>query len=90
MEWKTIDSAPRDGTMILLSARGTVTLGAWNLYFHDKMHPWVFVDSLDRALSGCCDHEAFDRIEANGYSVNDKDLMWMPLPLPPTPDTGAE
>lgn len=48
IEWKPIEDAPRDGTVILLRLYNgplvshTVRAGAWNT--QDMEFPWVFLD----------------------------------------------
>lgn len=78
--WQPIETAPKDGTTILLVAEGTV-IAAW---WHDDFGPfqWVFVDDPRESLTGCCDHEGTGRVYTNGYPV-DVPTHWMPLPEPP-------
>ena len=37
MEWKTIDSAPKDGTSVLVHECGDVVIAYW----HESMRKWI-------------------------------------------------
>jgi hypothetical protein len=78
--WRDIASAPKDGTMIMLTDGNWVHPGWWKAC--DKW-PWRFVDNTAELLTGCCDHEAGDRIAFNGWGA-DSPTYWQPLPAPPT------
>jgi len=73
--WQPIETAPRDGTIILLADRGYVLVGYWGLAKgvspagSNKRFPWVTLD------------------ETNGVnSMMDGEFgpdHWMPRPKPP-------
>lgn len=71
MEWKTIDSAPKDGSMILLYLDGNVCQGLWHegLVFGETGEPapdsWVMGWNWERPL------------------VTNSITHWMNLPEPP-------
>lgn len=87
-DWQPIDTAPRDGTEILIAVSGFGSEGpkywvhiGWWQDFDD--FPWRFIDTFDLTPTGCCDDESDDRVPANGakeVSVH----FWMPLPVAPT------
>ncbi len=66
-EWRDIETAPKDGTMILLTDGDIVALGCW-----DKRggFPWRFVT------------DDFDDFEEDWW-VEDAPTHWRPLPPPP-------
>lgn len=80
MDWQPIETAPTDGTVVLLLHGGEAYCGWWA-----ATGEWQFIDSTDEHISGCCDGEAKGLIEPNAFieQVNRK-LRWMPLPPPPT------
>lgn len=86
-QWQPIETAPRDGTTILLAADGNV-IAAW---FNDAFapFPWVFVSDIRESLAGCCDHEMTGRLYADGYPLS-VPTHWMPLPDPPTSSTPTD
>ncbi|MBU0801409.1 MAG: hypothetical protein KKA05_10480 [Alphaproteobacteria bacterium] len=48
--WKTIDSAPRDGTHILIAfGQDHVSVGSYHRN-DDDLHPWKFMDSQGEGL----------------------------------------
>lgn len=74
--WQPIETAPRDGTVILLARGAGVYAAYWHpakgcavVAEHDKKFPWAFIDPTNGW---------------NGYS-DDKNgpTHWMPLPEPP-------
>lgn len=82
MEWQPIETAPKDGTVILFAAEGKVVAG----WFHNDFapFPWAFVDDVRESLTGCCDNELTGRVYTNGYPLG-VPTHWMPLPDPPKP-----
>lgn len=82
-KWEPIETAPRDGTEILICVDGEVHEARY-----DELHPgfpWVFIDDIEEALTGCCDREATGRVNTNGACAIS---AWMPLP--PAPRTSEE
>ena len=62
--WQPIETAPNDGTIVLLHGGRFTTAGSYQP--DDKNHPWVFLDDAE-----------LDRVnhwQANGPTY------WMPLP----------
>lgn len=78
MEWKPIETAPRDGRMLLLADVNIVSPG----WYDPKRAPWVwsFIDNTDDAPTGCCDNESIDRIGVNGWHADNPPTHWMTLP----------
>lgn len=79
MEWKSIETAPRDGTPILVKGitENHVHVCWWKTKRfrdefgdHDEVYPWAFVES-DGFVNGAQD---------GPYGPT----HWMPLPFPPT------
>lgn len=69
-KWRPIESAPRDGEMILLGDGKTVTAGFFKPEF-DSVYPWIHLDSgTDNFLNGWQDRKH-------------SPTHWMPLPSPP-------
>jgi len=69
MDWKTIDSAPRDGSYILLSFPGGVHAGKFNDdRFAKKPRPYFDGDRTYLGILWYRDHQP---------------THWMPLPEPP-------
>lgn len=90
-DWQPIDSAPRDGTEIILAipkmASGLhygywVHIGWWN--DAESFFKWRFFDSFNLTPSGCCDREDDDMVKVNGIGA-DGPSHWLPLPSPPEP-----
>ena len=79
-EWQPIETAPRDGTVILFYGEGCVCAGWFGNDF--RPFPWAFVDDTRESLVGCCDKEMTGRVHVNGYPL-DTPTHWMPLPEPP-------
>ena len=72
MEWQPIETAPKDGTEILLTDGAFTHCGRW----YDKnnpKYPWKFLDFTYRWKD-----------ELNGWQDNKYGpTHWMPLPEPP-------
>jgi hypothetical protein len=83
-EWQLIETAPKDGTIIVLSDGNFVGAGGWCPAVHGQSHPWVFMDDFNgHQPHGCCDNEDGSRIEINGFKEGGV-THWMPMPSPPT------
>lgn len=79
-EWQTIDSAPKDGTrVLLLDKHGEITIGWWETgrEFSGSDH---YNDWSSGAISAGGYDAGFDRV----YYVT----HWRPLPSPPVPAEG--
>ena len=70
MEWQPIETAPRDGTTILVWQKGSVEFARWNTGPWNKM-PRPFWDGTLAALWG--------KMTARNHPPT----HWMPLPPPP-------
>lgn len=83
--WMPIESAPKDGSEIILAAPKTrggsywVHVGWW---VEGDSHPWRFIDDFSMEPTGCCDREDGERVCVNGFT-EDAPTHWMPLPTPP-------
>lgn len=75
MDWNPIETAPRNGDVVLLTAGGKVYAAYWNLapkaFGADKKYPWTLLDETN-GLNGW---------EDGKYGPT----HWAPLPTPPTP-----
>jgi hypothetical protein len=84
-EWQPIETAPTDGTEVLLAIRGVndgphwVHIGWYEV--HDPF-PWRFIDTFDLTPTGCCERAEDDRTPVNGAKAESV-THWMPLPPPP-------
>lgn len=85
IQWQPIETAPRDGTEIILAIKGAghpshwVHIGWWN---EGDSFPWRFIDTFSLEPNGCCDNESDDRTPVNG-AKEESVTHWMPLPTPP-------
>jgi len=71
-QWRPIDSAPKDGTKILVfTHHGDVELSEWFKTLQDRYEPAG--DGLFRKVEDVC---------YEGWNSN-LPLFWMPLPAPP-------
>jgi hypothetical protein len=74
-EWQPIETAPKDGTVIILNCRFRVVAGYWNLaagmYGPDTEHPWTWLAPYATSYGGL-----------DGHS-EPAVTHWMPLPDPP-------
>lgn len=83
-DWQPIETAPRDGSEIILAVTGALS-GHWvhvGWYEANDQFPWRFIDTFDLTPTGCCDREDDDRCPVNGARL-DSVTHWMPLPKPP-------
>ncbi len=73
-EWLPIDSAPKDGTEVLLHGPEGIDIGQWQEEIEDVCESGVVVQ---------CGFDAgfFGRVYAAG--CNEPPTHWMPLPDPP-------
>lgn len=80
--WQTIDSAPRDGTEIILRKGDRVTAGAWiewaksESHFHDTTGEYVGEVEIESGAHW----QSWD----GGFCDDDEPTHWQPLPSPPT------
>lgn len=82
-DWRSMESAPRDGTPILLTdGRSNVHL-AW-FKGADENYPWFLVDDFNYNTG---DH-GVDSIELNS-AMETWPAYWSPLPAPPEAATLA-
>lgn len=89
MEWQPIESAPRDGTIILVADSLRVYAAGWAPAIHGEKHPWVLLENLNlHQPVGCCDREDDARVEVNAWAES-APTHWMPLPAAPTPVDAA-
>lgn len=77
-EWQPIETAPKDGTIILVSDKRSVSAAYWGLAprasgLVDRNYPWTMLDETN-GLNGWMDGPSGP-------------THWMPLPAPPTGDT---
>lgn len=82
MEWQPIETAPKDGTIIIVTDGKTVAASSFCPQLHGKEYPWAFVDNFTSGPNGCCDNEDGERVISNAFS-KDYVIYWMPLPEPP-------
>jgi len=80
-EWRTIHSAPRDGTEIILRKGDRVTAGSWVEWSasapeHNSMG--AYLGDVEYDGGGCWG--SWD----GGFCEDDEPTHWMPLPPPPS------
>lgn len=77
MEWQPIESAPKDGTKVLISDGEYIWIGQYEKYqhgFNDGKFCWVVFDCAE------------DTYFSETYEL-DRVTHWMPLPDAPKPPT---
>ena len=83
-EWKPIETAPKDGTDVLLASAGRVTVGQW----HDESWPTAAEyhattgEYLGQYETGECVPASWMSWDG-GFAEADPPTHWMPLPPPP-------
>ena len=80
MEWRLIESAPKDGTPVDL----------W-VVFPLGGHRWVnakWLESGNHSCSGAADWCSAGNIPLHAFTQKPKATHWMPLPLPPNTNIG--
>lgn len=81
--WRSIETAPKDGSIIILTNGREVFAGAWEARIKGDGFPWLLVEDVStHQPHGCCDMEDDERIEVNGWPAT-APTHWMPLPTPP-------
>lgn len=80
MKWQPIETAPKDGSAVLLAAPGRVTCGSWlapsdepRIYYREGYAPEAEWD----------DFEPFWQSEDGGFTQDAPPTHWMPMPEPP-------
>jgi len=83
MDWQPIETAPKDGTYILLwSERDGVGIGCWA---EIKYKQWEETeDGQAQRLVGVNDYSRFCGMASGGIDMR-RPTFWMPLPQSPTP-----
>lgn len=81
MEWQPIETAPKDGTIVLACGKWAGEIGGIG---HAP-------EILAVSFSGSTDYKGFDwSVEGtSGYAAWLKPTHWMPLPAAPTPVVAA-
>lgn len=81
-KWQPIETAPRDGTEIILRKGGRVTSGAYIEWTETESH---FHGSTGVYLGETeCDSGADWQSWDGGFCTDDAPTHWQPLPAPPT------
>lgn len=75
-EWQPIETAPKDGTLVLLLDGRMVVAGCWNAAFNDG---WCFWDGYGVSS----DDDEANVVELNSWIPGFGPSHWMPLPSPP-------
>lgn len=77
-DWRPIETAPKDGTRIILTDGRAVEVGCFAPDVHGDDFPWVFVDDY----SGCDLVTGYAGVSANAWKDGTVS-HWQPLPPPP-------
>lgn len=77
-EWQPIESAPKDGTRIILTDDRNVEVGVWAPALHGDTFGWAFVD--DFSVRETTDGNV--AVEPNAWRT-EAVKRWMPLPSAP-------
>ena len=75
-EWQLIETAPKDGTMILLASGRHVFPGWWDESY--TSFPWIIVDMAHRCVCEGGSIAALANAADEGFPTH-----WQPLPTPP-------
>jgi hypothetical protein len=88
-DWQTIETAPKDGTIILVSSRNGMTLAQWDdevrgpgVSGHTDTPGW-YATSLGESVLD----EGWDTGHGFRLRVEPTPTHWMPLPDPPAPSS---
>lgn len=87
-DWKLIESAPKDGTPILLYHKNIGVVCGW--WTENKSYPWAFVDGTERYEPEECGDGIPDLISYNAFHIQFGPTHWMPLPQPPVEEDDHE
>lgn len=89
MEWRTIDSAPKDGTWVDLY-RDPPKIGTWQTRVSARWHTfncgdsnWVWPDRDYEVMTEAGRENALDMIADGDFYEANNFTHWMPLPTPP-------
>jgi len=78
MDWQPIETAPRDGTRIILTDGKSVEAGCFAPHVHGDEYAWAFVDDYAAEDVG----HGNVGVQANAFKT-DFVTHWMPLPGAP-------
>lgn len=81
--WQPIETAPKDGTRIILTDGRTVEAGCFAPDVHGDDFAWAFVDDYQ----GCDLVTGYVGVAANAWK-NTAVTHWQPLPEPPAEAKG--
>lgn len=77
--WQPIESAPKDGTRVLLTDGASVEAGCFAPSIHGDDFPWAFVDDYSGVDTTC---DGAVGVLANAWKAQSV-THWQPLPPPP-------
>jgi hypothetical protein len=82
--WQPIETAPRDGTTVLLAAPGRVTAGEWHAeqWPTASEHHSTTGEYLGQYETGECIPAAWYSWDG-GFTDEDPPTHWQPMPAPP-------
>ena len=86
-QWQQIDTAPKDGTEILLCRGARVTAGQW-LAWTDTVDEFHGATGVYLGQSVQDSGECWMTLDG-GFTDDDPPTHWMPLPAPPSNPEGS-
>lgn len=84
-EWQPIETAPKDGTVLILWNGATLGTGSWEAYARDELGNAIGINTEDQP-------DCIDRWEwtGEGFETSPAPTHWQPMPEPPDSTRGEQ